>query len=327
MNMSLKNFLIKLSVFLAFVFFFQFIVYRFSIDEEFLNKDVFDNLIKKNADIVYFGDSSLESWDIHDQNKSTTSDMLQDLWPHYPILTVKSHGYHLGRYEEFYMYFRKKQYHPKLIIVLINLRSFSPQWDANPSYQFEKQRIILNYDSLLFRIFFRPLAIFKVFNFEEIKNSQYLNTKVYNSQTLVGKVEDFDNPTYNYSSEANIKNKIIFHYMFPLDKTHRKLQSMVNLIKDHQLNVLFYITPIDYQTGEQYLGAAFREQVAQDIKLIKLLLDQNNAKYIDLSFSLDASYFAWQQQKYPNEHLKEAGREFVAQQLSHDVLNQLQKKP
>ncbi len=99
---------------------------------------------------------------------------------------------------------------------------------------------------------------------------------------------------------------------------------MVELVEIYQgdgIDVIFYISPIDYQIGEHYFEEQFSEQVVQNIAVITATLQEKDVILLDLSFSLTSDFFDWI--RYPNEHLNEHGRNFVAEQLLQE-LNHLQ---
>jgi hypothetical protein len=108
--------------------------------------------------------------------------------------------------------------------------------------------------------------------------------------------------------------------MYSLKKEHRKFKSMLNVVDilhKHNIMILFYITPIDYQAIEKFVGNQSRKILLENIRTIKSSLLEKNIKVIDLAFELGTKSFTYG--FYPNEHLKEKGRKFVAQQLSKSI--------
>jgi hypothetical protein len=143
---------------------------------------------------------------------------------------------------------------------------------------------------------------------------------VYNGDQQVGIVKDFEKVLSEDPTSENVANSFIYFYLYQLNADHRKLQSMVELVELYQTNgvdVIFYISPIDYQIGEHYFGEKFTEQVAQNVAVITAALQEKDAVLLDLSFSLTSDFFNWI--GYPNEHLNEKGRNFIAQRLSQEL--------
>ncbi|HSV43669.1 MAG TPA: hypothetical protein VLJ10_03855, partial [Candidatus Bathyarchaeia archaeon] len=149
----------------------------------------------------------------------------------------------------------------------------------------------------------------------------YEHTKVFNGNHYVGRVRDFDNASYAQIDEEKIKKKLIFRYMYLLTPQNRKVQSMLKLaqlLKENGIEAVFYITPVDFQTGLKYLGPDFFKRVSENTHLISSLLNEKSIQLLDLSFSLPSRHFTWHEdsdQLYPNEHLQFLGRMFVVKSL------------
>lgn len=61
--------------------------------------------------------------------------IVNDLLNKYRICEISNAGYHSGIYFSIINLFKFYDIHPKIIIMPINIRSFSPQWDFNPRYR------------------------------------------------------------------------------------------------------------------------------------------------------------------------------------------------
>jgi hypothetical protein len=218
-------------------------------------------------------------------------------------------------------YMKKNGYRPKVIIVPINMRSFSPEWDRNPNYQFEEEKNCLAYDSFLFRLFYRAFQVFKL-NDRKISWEDYEKTPVYDGKIPAGSVKDYINITKDPDNE-NMKKKLLFFYMSSLLDNHRKIVSLkkiAKLYKNTDTKVIFYITPIDYLTGVKYLGSRFKEQLEENVSVIKSALLKEGYPVTDMSVSLDSDAFSWNY--WPNEHLNEKGRSFLAAALKKQIASQ-----
>lgn len=283
-----------------------------------------DEMLLTDLDIVYFGDSTITNVADSDQNKQYISAMLQDKQPDLSIARVSHSAYHMDIYLEYARYIAAKENLPETVIIPINLRSFSLEWDVRPEYQFEKELTYLrNNNSIFVRSFYKPLSIFRFYK-PEITRQEYESLPVYHGSDLVGSVEDFEKIFSEDPTSENVINSLVYFYLYELKDDHRKLQSMVKLAEIYRaqgINVIFYITPIDYQVGNYYLGEKFTEQVAKNVAVITETLQREDVILLDFSFSLTSDFFNWA--KYPNEHLNEDGRNFIAQNLS-DKLNTLQ---
>ena len=210
---------------------------------------------------------------------------------------------------------------PELMIFEINLRSFSPEWHMRPEYQFEREKMILNG-----RLTRGINSILSAFNYQYHKYSEhdFFRTPVYFDRQKVGTVKDFvesDN-FQQYGDDTKIQKKCIFYYLYRLTEQHPKIQAMKNLIvlcSQSNVDVLFFITPIDYLYGEQYVPGQFDAITARNIDIITSTLEREDIAYLDLSKSLESSFFS--HGMYADEHLQQQGRNFVAKSLSDSINN------
>ena len=317
---NVKPFLFKLMIFTLTVLIIQIfvgpVISRFMAPRGIQWIQTLDNYLEDNVDVIFFGDSTMTYTSKHDKDKRNIADILQSMNPNLSIKRVSHAAYHLDLYWKYCEYISRQNNKPKVVIIPINLRSFSVGWDLAPNYQFEFEKALLSYGNrFLIRSFSRPLTIFNPFD-EEGFREEFENALVYNGDQLLGKLQYYGNEA-NLSSNEKIKRSMIINYMYSLNESDRKVQSIleiVRLAKEGHFQVIFYITPIDYQTGEQHLGAEFMERVRQNTEVINSLLIEQEVEVLDLSFGLEKTDLEWE--GAPNEHLNEDGRKFLAEQLS-----------
>jgi len=278
--------------------------------------------LEERVDIIYFGDSTVHHFAESDRNKNPISLMLQDRLPGYSVGKVAGAAYNMDLYERYVAYIVARGAKPRLIVIPINLRSFSPEWDQRPEYQFEKEKLFLTLAPNFFHfLFYRPISVFS--NLQPIQEQDYRESPVYEGFRQVGVVREFDNPSFRAFSREKTTRKLILRYMASLDGRHRKVQSMLRIVrmaKENGLSILFYITPIDYRTGNRHLGSVFAQRIGENARFIRSLLEVRRGAVLDLSLTLDSPAFNFghfpDDHLYPNEHLKEQGRRYVAAALS-----------
>jgi hypothetical protein len=279
-----------------------------------------DGLLTHDTNVIYFGDSTITSFAEFEENKDFISTLLQEMQPNQTIGRISYPAYHLGVFLEYARYIVNQKHLPQVVIIPINLRSFSPGWDLNPGYQFDKEvRFLQQNNNLFVKAFDTSLSIFRWYK-PKITQKTFETTSVYNGSEKVGVVEEFEKIFSEASTLANKGNILIYNYLYDLRPEHRKLQSMLELVDIYHANnihVILYITPIDYQLGESLLGDSFSEQVTQNTALITSMLAEKDVVLLDLSNCLTSEYFGWHE--YPNEHLNENGRFFVAEKLSREL--------
>jgi len=275
---------------------------------------------KEKTDIIYFGDSSDTNYDNKDLDKRSISQMLQEILPDYSMTSISHPAYAADIFLDFCKNMIKQKYYPKVVIIPINMRSFSLSWDKNPGWQFEQEKTILK-NKLLF-MFFKTIEVFDKNNkrFNEITQGEFENMEVFNGEKAAGIVKDFEKHEFRNYSEENMKNSILYFYMFSLKNDHRKLNSLAEMKKillENNIKPVFYITSIDYETGERYFTGEFTERLKNNVETIKSALEEDNFKVLDLSMDLKTNFFT--QEKYPNEHLNEKGRKYVAEKIGEMI--------
>lgn len=285
-----------------------------------------DAYLEEGRDVIYLGESTLYTFDPADKDQAPINEMLQRLLPELRIGCVAHDAYHMELYDAFATYLAGKPHPPRLVIVPINLGTVSPYWDRRPEYQFERLKLFLRHDNALFRAFYRPLAVFHVLNLTPHSQREFDHTLVYDGDTPVGLMSTFTSPAYRTFSEQHMRDQLVLRYMYRVPPDHPKLLAMTRLARTLEkagVQVLFYLTPIDYETGDQYLGPRFSERIRENAALFTTKLDEAGQKPLDLTFNLGAGQFHWGS-LYPNEHLNESGRRYVAEQLAQTVRARLE---
>lgn len=314
----MKKLFIKLAILVLLALSFQFLFLTIKINS-FEQLKVLNRAIKENVDVVYFGDSSASNYGRNDSDKSSLPQMLGKILGERTLVSIDNPAYAAGIFLEFSKYMIREKYYPEYVVIPINIRSFSPSWDKNPGYQFEDQKEILN--SKLSFMFLKSIEAFDKKNrLSEISQSEFENTDVFNGEEIVGKVKDFEGHEFRNYSEENMKDSILYFYMFSLTEDHRKISSLsqiAQILTENNIKPIFYITPVDYETGERYFPGQFSERLKHNTELIKSVLEKNNVRVMDLSTILGSDFFAWE--RYPNEHLNERGREYVVKKIAERI--------
>jgi hypothetical protein len=266
--------------------------------------------------IVYLGDSTIKTCDPSDTDRRSISKILgYDLGK--KIVSISHGAYHLGVYKDFVTYLSTHNT-PSTVIIPINMRSFSTQWDLNPGQQFEKESFLLE-KGVFWSPLYKPVSIYTSFFNDSLSKSAWRNMKVYDYGRYAGTVSEFENISYETVSPQKIRNKIVFHYRYQLRPNHRKLIALDAICKQSKRNnirVVFYITPID----NDYIDSAYKgtaQIIQKNVAVVKGVISQNGLSVIDMSSALPSCSFGWKVDKYPNEHLNEQGRKYVARTLAN----------
>lgn len=323
----MKSFLVKLAIVIPLLLLLQVLtgsIYPMEIPQEIL---IFQQHLEDEVDILYFGDSTV--W--YPRGSQTTPQMLQEYFTERTVGEVSHAAYNSDLYLAYVQALLRntadRDYRPEWVIIPINMHSFSPEWDQRPEYQFTEEKRVLAQGITWSRLFGRPLNVFGGYD-SPITSEQYRSTAVYSDTVVVGTVADFEealgsarleekeNARFVYyqtlPEEDSVENMLIYYYMTPLTADHRKVQSLlqiVSLLQDAEIGLLFYITPVDTELGDVYLGESFRERFTANKTLLLDLLAEENVPVLDLSYDLEPFYFS------DSEHLHQDGKRYIAERL------------
>lgn len=287
----------------------------------------FQALLDQRADILYLGDSTL--W--HPTGSQTTAAMLQELLPAYTVGELSHAAYGMEIYQSYLDFMLRQDYQPARVIIPVNMRSFSPEWDRRPGYQFTQEKRVLALGLPVARAFGRPLQIFGGYA-PAITLDEFLRSPVYAGATEIGKVQDFEGdvgglplaagagePFVYYQEvtpDTDYQRLLTYYYMAELSPNHRKVRAMVEIAQRLQevgTPVLFYVTPVNAELGDVHVGEAFRRQFSANVGVVQTQLAAQGVDLLDLSFDLAAYFFA------DTEHLRQPGKHYIAQQLAAHI--------
>jgi len=285
------------------------------------------SLLRKSVDVVYFGDSVITFWPDNENDRESIVEKLQKLaGKDYSVGGIHHAAYNVDIFYSFIKYMKSSRRLPRIIVVPINMATFSPEW-MRPHFQFDLERSILENNNLFYDVFYRPASIFSK---GSISNIEYMNLDVYDGDKIEGKVSDYDNSSFSEYSEDKFAKKIVFRYMYKLDDKNPKVASVVKILEmceKENVNLIFYITPVDYNACSFAVGRRFVENLGYNRSFLEKLITGKGAYFLDLSVSLTSEKFGWRQHsKYINEHMNSSGRAFVAAKIDREIRRILNAK-
>jgi len=288
--------------------------------------DTLDDLLSTKADVLYFGDSTNNSYDASDNDRRTISAMLDSLVPSLRIDGVAGTGYSTDLFLEFCYYLIEKVNHPKAVVMPVNLRLFSPFVDLDPNYRFRREKDLLRSQFAYF-VFWRPLEIFQSDLAGRFRAWRYNRSVVMRGNEAFGAV----GPTIEFIRENLLNDRrrawearMMMDYMPYIGKDHRKLRAVTEaarLLLANGILPVIYITPVNVQLGEEYHPGDFAKIVATNCQLVRQSLDAASTDLLNLSFDLPSDAFA--DEFVPSGHLKKRGRVHVAQEVSNVLMRTL----
>lgn len=285
----------------------------------------YDSRWSKGADILYLGDSVVEriSWD--DTDKRTLDEMVADsLSSEKSLICIAHAAYHFRIYYYLLNILRSTRNKPELVILPINIRCFSPQWDLNPSWQFEEEIQYLKAYPETRRVpAIRRNADALTFSEAE------LNLELDLPFTNLTRMRQFLNQIKNIppDPEGKLQRRkqiYIFHYLNQLQPTHRRLEylgKILDLLNELKIHLLLYITPINYEGGTRHIGDGFTKIIRSNAAIVQEYvrpwLKTGQVCFLDLQELLTSEYFFHIDEL--TEHLNQSGRIKLAQTLVREI--------
>jgi len=303
---------------------------KYSILEKLLHKF---NEEHDPPEILFLGDSTVVRGSYLDDDRRSIPEMLQGLLgKEIKVLSLAKGAYHTGIFYHLINMLNRTLNKPRLIILPINMRSFSPQWHLCPKYQFlsEIEHLKRNYknNSSNLRCKIKKYRM----PFHEIQVEYPMTTF-----RTVGEFEEClkSKPNEYYLQIERRKQLSIYFYLHKLTSNHPKLESLkdiLKLVRKLDIKILLYITPVNYLAAGKNVGKNFHKHFSYNLSILKTMLKNENVLIIDnesfgeeefrntfkvctdFANSLGREYFF--HAEFLNEHLNEKGRTFLAEHIS-----------
>jgi hypothetical protein len=272
-----------------------------------------EQALSQVPDVLYLGDSSATFTSDADTDKRTLEQMLAHQLPGYTLGSVSHAAYGADMFLALDRYNRALGHHPKLVIAPINMRAFSDSWTKRPGWSWWKEELYLARPGAGQRDLLGFLLSLHVLSPPSLNEEQFLSLPVFDGLTPAGKIRDYDLVEQQAGSDDDsLRKMLIYFYMYELDPASPQLADLSTMQREEcaaGTPVLYYVTPIDYETGDRLLGSAFSNLLARNVRVARdrLALGPN---LIDLSTAAPTADFGYV--AYANEHLNQSGRTTVA---------------
>lgn len=286
---------------------------------------------KNGINIIYFGDSTVRWHSQTDKITLTTAQMLIQIFEksNHIVGPIVHDAYDAYAFDMYTTYMVEKHYYPDYIIIPINLRSFSPSWDLHPNFQFPEEGAYLNiYRIPILNTFMSFIINMYTPDVKRLYQTLYSLSTQYDGNTIVGNGASYEN-RIRESNPNSIRHPAMMqmYYMGTLKTDNRQLKALTHIAdryKNTKTKLIYYITPIDYQTGISLFGPRFSKQVKQNIGVLLSHFNKYQVTVLDLSFAQPTKNFTWPEVWYINEHLNQTGRLFIAGKLA-DIIDPLRE--
>jgi hypothetical protein len=222
---------------------------------------------------------------------------------------------------------------PRLVIVPLNLRSFSNSWIKHPAYRFEELRRMLTWDSVAYTLAHRPLNVFGWYRGVEGSQDEYDRSPAYDGDRVIATLGEMNRRVDRDDGSPGSRAKqlhaaFVLRYaqrITPEDDRFEAVIRLARVLRERQVPVLFYLTPVDHETAIRYAGPPVGEHIAWNARVLTEALAREGVVARDWSRLLDASGFSWK--LMPNEHLNQAGRQRLAALVAAAAREEIGRRP
>ena len=296
--------------------------YVMMIDRE---SDLFDvkSKLQNNPHVILFGSSVNVHYDKNDTNKTQIGEYVNAMTPGIEITDDWRLSASLETYANHLRFLKNENIRPKLLVVPLNLRSFSPEWNLRPEYRAYLAREDIFLNKGIIQYIFRKILPAGNDTAFQISKDDFYNTELIVDNKKAGQVKDYivEDKKNITDMQSYVKDGFLVNYMTDIDDSNYKLNALKEIIsycKEEKVSVIFYYTPIDYQRGEKFYPILFSKQIEKNVSLINKNIPENDLfKVVDLSRSLNSDKFSYD--GWPNEHMKHDGRYFVSDTIAKEI--------
>lgn len=279
--------------------------------------DALDQAAASRPHLLVLGDSTLFWRGPDEADTPSLEDAIAASYPELKAIAVSEAALSLDLMEGSWHFLRARGTAPRVVVVVVNLRSFSPTWFNRPDSYTEKVLHQLTWDSPYIRALYRPLMAFEVLNKKSLNTDDYyreLHRLVAESPTSFHL-----NPGNTADPSATALGGLEHYYLcygIPFREDHPLLVAMTNLVRalrEDGVKVLLYVTPVDVERGAHAFGPAMTSVIRQNRETLARVVatnfpDDPGLCLLDRADSAPTGDFL-DHEGAPNEHLTLAGRE------------------
>lgn len=289
--------------------------------------------LKGKKRIVLFGDSVIDAYGTENCDPGATGgihDRLDLALGAGSVLAINRAAYSPLVYNDLTDVIIATDLHPSFVVIPINMRSFSEGWYSRPSYGFMLLRALLRartgHANIMSYIHIWKYSFSRALEHEMAiwrdHDVTYPSYRLGSNHSVNENMKDIPiglecKPEQKETFRQSLRIGFIYHYMYNLDSNHPVLIALTDMVKklrQRQIPVIIYMTPINVEDGIRFVGPEFRERVRNNLAVIRASLAQWDTAWFDWLESLPAERFT--DQNFVCEHLDEEGRQFVATQLA-----------
>lgn len=262
--------------------------------------------------VLAFGDSVHLRSSHDDIDPTPLGQMLEAAFtPFGGAVSIAFSAFNLQLYADFATLLEMNRTRPRLVLIPINPRSFSPQWFCNPAWRFDAVRPLF---AALAADPSAPLGpvpdVLETPGFYD----EYLTREVDYPLSPLRTIGEFQaavrhRPANTSEIRERLRTIMIYHYTHPLRQDHPLLDSFTNLLRRLRrlgVEALPYITPVNRGLGRELVGPGFDRILSTNLRTVEGRAAQESAQVADWSDMLGPEAFF--HAGSPTEHLRLSGR-------------------
>lgn len=285
---------------------------------------------KGPSDVLWFGDSTIRFTGDRDKDK-TGIDQFFGARSKLSVCTIASPGFSAQIFSQYVRLLAITRFKPRLVVITVNLRSFSDSLAKRPSVSFPLRRIYTDYraskvfawrDYLDYRFLGREDRLTDVWNRSPVvRDGVIIGT---NRQVMdAGRIDELLDyaPEREKLFSKQLALKFRYHYLMDVndnDTMVARLKETGTYLGKLGIPVLLYATPINMQDGEGYVGTGFRAKVENNLAQIASGTAAPNVTFLDLHSLLESTRFVHKKDVF--EHLDTEGRKTVGERVADEAL-------
>ena len=247
---------------------------------------------------------------------------------------VAHFGWHLGVHRGIVQAVASLPCRPRVVVLPVNLRQFSPQWAENPNFQFTdlmRAAVDFSVDPSGGVPAVPPFPrgdLTRGQNADADAWGRFRSVRVpcaWRSQETIGDHLDLivTSPADATARSQRLRDVFAFHWL-PGDKPERvhALGDAVRIAESFGARVVVQLSPINCDAGTRFIGAPFEDLIAQRIDDVTRVCrdavrDRDQFVLEDLTHLLPSERFFYEAD--PTEHYDEIGRAAVAARTARAV--------
>jgi len=272
--------------------------------------------------ILLLGDSVARRVAIDDACRTPLDEMVAAAAP-VGVCRISASAFHSQVYCLLCSCLQRLPYRPDVVVVPVNLRSFSPAWDLHPEYQFLWETAVLDAYAQGRACTLSPPEV------TAVAHAIFRAAAIHFADGTVRTHGDFldciaAKPPQSDAQAWAERLKAVFtlHYMHPLRSEHRKLRyfgTMIKTLRRLGIACAMYISPINHRAGIRFAGPSFEAQVRRNIACVSQFMTAygvqtpalgGDASLVDLAFAFGEEAFFTPYNA--TEHLRHEARRSLA---------------